>query len=48
VRLRDGSVVTLDTDTIVRARETKGERLIWLTRGQAFFKVAHDRSRPSA
>jgi transmembrane sensor len=46
VRLRDGSVVTLDTDTIVRARETKGERLIWLTRGQAFFKVAHDRSRP--
>jgi len=46
VRLRDGSVVTLDTDTVLRARETKGERLIWLTRGQAFFKVAHDRSRP--
>jgi len=46
VRLRDGSVVTLDTDTVLRARETKDRRMIWLSRGQAFFKVAHDRSRP--
>jgi transmembrane sensor len=46
VRLRDGSVVTLDTDTVLRARETPGRRQIWLSRGQAFFKVAHDRSRP--
>jgi len=46
VRLRDGSVVTLDTDTVLRARETPERRMIWLSRGQAFFKVAHDRSRP--
>ena len=46
VRLRDGSVVTLDTDTVLRARETPQRRQIWLSRGQAFFKVAHDRSRP--
>jgi len=46
VRLRDGSVVTLDTDTVLRARETAGRRMIRLARGQAYFKVAHDKTRP--
>ncbi len=46
VRLRDGSVVTLDTDSVVRARETEDRRSLRLTRGQAFFKVAHDKTRP--
>ena len=46
VRLRDGSVVTLDTDTVLRARETADRRSIRLSRGQAYFKVAKDRSRP--
>lgn len=46
VRLRDGSVVTLDTDTVLRARETADHRSIRLSRGQAYFKVAKDKSRP--
>ncbi|MGE5565216.1 MAG: FecR family protein [Parcubacteria group bacterium] len=46
VRLPDGSLVTLDTDTVLRTRETEHRRLIFLDRGQAFFKVAHDKSRP--
>lgn len=46
VKLRDGSVVTLDTDTVLRARETPDHRSIRLARGQAYFKVAKDKSRP--
>ena len=46
VRLRDGSVVTLDTDTVLRARLTEDRRSIRLSRGQAFFKVAKDTTRP--
>ena len=46
VRLRDGSLVTLDTDSVVRAKETDHRRMLWLAKGQAFFKVAHDKSRP--
>ena len=46
VTLGDGSIVTLDTNTRVRAHETVDRRLIRLDRGQAFFTVAHDRSRP--
>jgi transmembrane sensor len=46
VRLRDGSVVTLDTDTIVRARESAERRQVKLLRGQAYFKVAKDKARP--
>ncbi len=46
VKLSDGSVVTLDTDTRLRARRTSSQRLLYLDRGQAFFKVAHDRAHP--
>ena len=46
VRLRDGSIVTLDTDTVLRARETDDRRMLRLTRGQAYFKVAKDKTRP--
>ncbi|HEX5775471.1 MAG TPA: FecR domain-containing protein [Caulobacteraceae bacterium] len=46
VRLRDGSVVTLDTDTVLRARQTDERRSIRLSRGQAYFKVAKDKARP--
>jgi transmembrane sensor len=44
--LEDGTVVTLDTNSAIRAREGGRVRLVELERGQAFFKVAHDRSRP--
>ncbi|MGE5567201.1 MAG: FecR family protein [Parcubacteria group bacterium] len=46
VRLQDGSLITLDTDSVVRAKETDHRRMLWLAKGQAFFKVAHDKSRP--
>lgn len=46
VTLSDGSAVALDSDSRLRAREAGGERRVWLDRGQAFFTVAHDPSRP--
>ena len=46
VRLEDGSRLSLNTDSRVRVRFTKGERHVELIRGQAFFEVAHDTTRP--
>jgi transmembrane sensor len=46
VTLEDGTLVTLDTNSAIRAREGGRVRLVELERGQAFFKVAHDRGRP--
>lgn len=44
--LPDGTMVTLDSNTVLRARETPGRRLVSLERGRAFFRVARDPSRP--
>ncbi|MBA4010988.1 MAG: iron dicitrate transport regulator FecR [Phenylobacterium sp.] len=46
VRLEDGSRVRLDTDSQLKVKLSKAERSIELTKGQAFFEVAHDPSRP--
>jgi len=46
VTLADGSVMTLNTNSVVRTRASKDRRLIYLDRGQAFFKVAKDRRHP--
>ncbi|MGE5489633.1 MAG: FecR family protein, partial [bacterium] len=46
VKLPDGSEVTLNTDTVLRTRADKDRRLVYLERGQAFFKVAHDQRHP--
>ena len=46
VTLADGSVVTLDTDSALRTRESGRRRLVTLERGRAFFRVAKDHSRP--
>ena len=46
VRLADGSTVRLDTDSRIVVRFAAGERHVALDRGQAFFEVAHDPSRP--
>ncbi len=46
IRLADGSRVTLNTDTVLRTRRSGAKRLIYLDKGQAFFKVAHDASHP--
>lgn len=46
VTLPDGSQLTLNTDTVVRTKADEGRRLVYLDKGQAFFKVAHDRRHP--
>jgi len=46
VTLPDGSTVTLNTDTVVRTRADGEQRLVYLEKGQAYFKVAKDRRHP--
>jgi transmembrane sensor len=46
VTLADGSVVTLNTNTIVESDLRHRTRDIYLRKGEAHFQVAHDRSRP--
>lgn len=46
LRLEDGSVVTLNTNTALRVRYGPRGRRVRLDRGEAFFEVAHDPSRP--
>jgi transmembrane sensor len=46
VTLPDGSVVTLNTDTVLRVAFTNKERGVRLVRGQALFEVAHGKARP--
>lgn len=45
VKLSDGSLVTLDTDSVVRVAFTPKERRIELRRGRARFNVTHNPSR---
>lgn len=44
--LADGSQITLNTDTVLEVRYGGGTRNVRLIRGEAFFDVAHDPSRP--
>lgn len=46
VTLADGSVVTLNTNTIVETHLQRSVREIYLRQGEAHFQVAHDSSRP--
>jgi len=46
VTLADGSIVTLNTNTIVETDLRRHVREIHLRKGEAHFQVAHDRSRP--
>jgi transmembrane sensor len=46
VTLADGSVVSLNTNTIVETNLRRSVREIYLRKGEAHFQVAHDRSRP--
>ena len=46
VPIADGSKVTLNTDSQVRIALTRSERRVDLGRGEAFFEVAKDPSRP--
>jgi transmembrane sensor len=46
VTLPDGSHMTLDADSLVRARFEPSARSLQLVRGRAFFDVQHDAHRP--
>ncbi|MBL8269625.1 FecR family protein, partial [Steroidobacter sp.] len=46
VNLKDGSQVTLNTNSSLQVEYTPTERHIVLTQGQALFEVAKDKSRP--
>lgn len=46
VRLSDGSVLRLNTASRVEVRFSERERRLVLRRGEAFFEVAHDATRP--
>jgi transmembrane sensor len=46
VTLDDGSQITLDTQSELRVVFTASERVVRLSRGQVYFKVAKDRARP--
>jgi transmembrane sensor len=46
VRLPDGSIATLGSDTGLRVAFSRSERNLDLARGEAFFDVAHDAARP--
>lgn len=44
--LKDGSQLTLNTATLVRARVSPSERTVWLDQGEAYFEIAHDAAHP--
>lgn len=46
VMLKDGSLITLNTDTRLSASYSDGERRILLEKGEAYFEVAKDKTRP--
>lgn len=46
IELPDGSELILNTDTVVRTRRAEDRRLVFLEKGQAFFRVARDPERP--
>jgi len=46
VTLTDGSVVTLDANSVLRTRTTWNRRYAELARGRAFFRVSHQPTRP--
>jgi len=46
VSFEDGTKIELNTDTVLRAYMTSGERKIWFDRGEAYFQVKHDAAHP--
>jgi transmembrane sensor len=46
VALADGSVLTLNTATQLRALVNESGRKVWLDDGEAYFDIAHDKNHP--
>lgn len=45
-RLEDGSLLQLNTDSLVTVRMEKSQRLLTLQKGEAYFDIAHNANRP--
>lgn len=46
IRLADGSRVELNTGTVLRVVESVKERTVWLDKGEAYFEITHNATRP--
>jgi len=46
VNFADGSSIELNTNTVLRARMTTDQRIVWLDRGEAYFQIKHDPAHP--
>ncbi len=46
LKFTDGTEIELNTDTAVRYRMTTRERRVWLEKGEAYFRVAHNAANP--
>jgi transmembrane sensor len=46
ITLNDGSQIELNTDTVLQASIGAGRREIWLDKGEAYFQIVHDPTRP--
>jgi transmembrane sensor len=46
ISFADGSRIELNTNTVLRARMTTQERVVWLDKGEAFFQIKHDAAHP--
>jgi len=46
IMLADGSRIDLNTDSILRLRGAVGKRLAFLDKGEAYFQIKHDVTRP--
>jgi transmembrane sensor len=46
LRLADGSEIELNTDTRLRTAVTRERRIVWLDKGEAYFRIAHDPAHP--
>jgi transmembrane sensor len=46
VRFADGTEFDVNTDSVLRYRMTTQNRIVWLDRGEAYFRVAHDAANP--
>ncbi len=46
LKLADGSQIELNTDTRLRIEVGTRERKVWLEKGEAYFQIRHDASRP--
>jgi len=46
IAFADGSRIELNTNTVLRARMTTDQRIVWLDKGEAYFQVKHDPAHP--